>query len=40
MVKLLGPNRVTVREGIRRVVAAKHERLNTAHHVVGEPAEA
>ncbi len=39
MVKLLGPNKVSVREGIRRSVEATQERLSSAHHVVGEPAD-
>jgi UDP-glucuronate 4-epimerase len=40
MVELLGPNKVSMREGIRRVVEAGHERLAAAHHIVGQPAEA
>jgi nucleoside-diphosphate-sugar epimerase len=39
MVKLLGPNKVSVREGIRRSVEATQERLSSPHHVVGEPAD-
>jgi hypothetical protein len=37
MVELLGPNKVPVREGVRRTIEAAKERLDTAHHVVGEP---
>jgi UDP-glucuronate 4-epimerase len=37
MVKLLGPNKVTVREGVRRVIESARERLPTAHHVIGQP---
>jgi UDP-glucuronate 4-epimerase len=37
MVKLLGPNKVSVREGVRRTIDAAQERLDTAHHVIGEP---
>jgi nucleoside-diphosphate-sugar epimerase len=40
MIALLGPNKVSMREGIRRVVESQHERLATAHHVVGEPVKA
>ena len=39
MVELLGPNNVTVREGVRRTIEAAQYRLNTAHHVIGEPAK-
>lgn len=39
MARLLGPNKVSMREGIRRVIEARHERLAMAHHVVGEPTE-
>jgi hypothetical protein len=40
MLKLLGPARVSVREGIRRVVeAGQKARLSAKHHVVGEPAK-
>jgi nucleoside-diphosphate-sugar epimerase len=38
MVKLMGPNRVSVREGVRRVIeAGPHARLVSKHHVIGEP---
>lgn len=37
MVKLLGPNKVSVREGLRRVIANTQARLDTAHHVIGQP---
>lgn len=37
MVRLLGPNRISMREGVRRVVeAGQKERVGT-HHVIGEP---
>ena len=39
MVQLLGPNKVSVREGVARTIAAASDRLNTAHHVIGEPAK-
>jgi UDP-glucuronate 4-epimerase len=39
MVELLGPNRVTVREGVRRTIEAAQNRLQTSHHVIGEPAK-
>lgn len=39
MERLLGPSKVSVREGVRRVLEAPGERLNTSHHVIGEPAE-
>jgi UDP-glucuronate 4-epimerase len=39
MVKLLGPNKVSVREGVRRVIESARDRLATTHHVVGEPAK-
>lgn len=39
MVKLLGPNTVSVREGVRRVIESANARLETAHHVIGEPAK-
>jgi nucleoside-diphosphate-sugar epimerase len=39
MEKLLGPSKVSIREGIRRVIEGSHLRLNTAHHVIGEPKE-
>jgi UDP-glucuronate 4-epimerase len=40
MVRLLGPNKVSMREGIRRTVEAAQERLHSPHHVIGEPAKA
>lgn len=39
MVKLLGPSKVSMREGVRRVVEAAQERLSTQHHVIGVPTE-
>jgi nucleoside-diphosphate-sugar epimerase len=39
MVELLGPNKVSVREGVRRTIESAQRRLNTAHHVIGEPAK-
>jgi hypothetical protein len=39
MVELLGPNRISVREGVRRTIEAAQDRLNTSHHVIGEPAK-
>lgn len=39
MQRLLGPNKVSVREGIRRVIEASQDRLQSAHHVIGEPAK-
>jgi len=39
MVALLGPNKVSMREGIRRTVEAVQERLASPHHVIGEPAD-
>ena len=39
MIDLLGPNKVSVREGVRRTIEAAQYRLNTAHHVIGEPAK-
>jgi len=38
MVKLLGPCKVTVLEGVRRVIAAGQQARVGKHHVVGEPA--
>jgi UDP-glucuronate 4-epimerase len=38
MVRLLGPSKVSVREGVRRVIEAARERLSSPHHVVGAPA--
>lgn len=40
MVALLGPNKVSVREGVRRTIESAAARLHTAHHVIGEPAKA
>jgi nucleoside-diphosphate-sugar epimerase len=37
MVRLLGPNRVKVREGVRRTLEGAQEQRVTAHHVIGEP---
>ena len=37
MVKLLGPNKVSVREGVRRSVEAAVSQRVTTHHVIGEP---
>jgi len=39
MVELLGPNRISVREGIHRTIESTQDRLNTSHHVIGEPAK-
>lgn len=39
MQALLGPAKVPIREGIRRVIEASGARLDTAHHVIGEPGE-
>jgi UDP-glucuronate 4-epimerase len=39
MVALLGPNKVSVREGVRRTIEAAKDRLHTSHHVIGEPAK-
>lgn len=39
MEKLLGPSKISVREGVRRVIEASQSRLSTAHHVIGEPAD-
>ena len=38
MVKLLGANKVSVREGIRRIVEQGHKARVTKNHVIGEPA--
>jgi UDP-glucuronate 4-epimerase len=38
MVSLLGPNKVSMREGIRRTIEAAGSRLAGAHHVIGAPA--
>lgn len=37
MERLLGPSKVSVREGIRRVIEQKDKRLANAHHVLGQP---
>ena len=37
MEKLLGPSKVSVREGVRRVIESAGERLPNAHHVLGQP---
>jgi UDP-glucuronate 4-epimerase len=39
MVALLGPNKVSVREGVRRSIEAAKDRLQTSHHVIGQPAK-
>ncbi len=39
MEKLLGPSKVGVREGVRRVLESAHLRLPNAHHVLGAPAK-
>ena len=39
MVELLGPTTVSMREGIRRTIESAEARLNTSHHVIGEPAK-
>jgi UDP-glucuronate 4-epimerase len=39
MVKLLGPNKVSVREGVRRTIEAAKDRLHTSHQVIGQPAK-
>jgi UDP-glucuronate 4-epimerase len=39
MVKLLGPNRVSVREGVQRCVETSQAQRVTKHHVIGEPAK-
>jgi hypothetical protein len=38
MVRLLGPNKVTMRAGVRRTLAAAQEQRVSKHHVIGEPA--
>ena len=40
MERLLGPSKVSVREGIRRTLEAKDQRLGNLHHVLGAPAPA
>ena len=37
MEKLLGPSRISVREGIRRVLENTDARLGNVHHVLGQP---
>jgi nucleoside-diphosphate-sugar epimerase len=37
MVNLLGPNKVSVREGVRRSVESAQSQRVTKHHVIGEP---
>ena len=39
MVKLLGPSRVSMREGVRRVIEAGQKVRVTKFHVIGEPAK-
>jgi len=39
MERLLGPSKVSIREGVRRVIESAHERLATSHHVIGEPGD-
>ena len=39
MEKLLGPSKVSMREGVRRIIESAHERLPNAHHVLGEAAD-
>jgi hypothetical protein len=39
MEKLLGPSKVSVREGIRRVLDTSDQRLGNLHHVLGAPAD-
>jgi nucleoside-diphosphate-sugar epimerase len=39
MVELLGPNKVPIREGLRRTIESAAARLNTSHHVIGESAK-
>ena len=38
MEKLLGPSKISVREGVKRIIESAHERLPNAHHVLGEVA--
>jgi UDP-glucuronate 4-epimerase len=40
MEKLLGPSKVSVREGVRRIIESADERLPNVHHVLGQPAAA
>ena len=39
MVQMLGPNNVSVRDGVRRTIEAAQDRLVTSHHVIGAPAK-
>jgi nucleoside-diphosphate-sugar epimerase len=39
MVRMLGANKVSVREGVRRSVEAAQEQRVTTHHVIGEPTD-
>jgi nucleoside-diphosphate-sugar epimerase len=40
MEMLLGPSKVSVRDGVKRIIESADERLPTAHHVLGAPATA
>ena len=37
MVRLMGPNRVSIREGVSRVIEAGEKTRVATHHVIGEP---
>ena len=37
MEKLLGPSKLSVREGIRRTLETSDQRLGNLHHVLGQP---
>ena len=39
MESLLGPSKVSMREGIRRIIENTDQRLGNVHHVLGQPAE-
>lgn len=39
MLELLGPNRISMREGVRRVVEAAQTQRVSSHHVIGEPGD-
>ena len=39
MEKLLGPSRISVREGVRRSIEAAQQQRVSTHHVIGEPAK-
>jgi UDP-glucuronate 4-epimerase len=39
MVRLLGPNKVQIREGVRRTLETAQEHRVTMHHVIGEPTD-